>query len=169
MEPIFEVRSVLDVCAYERMHRVMMRLQHMGALYGTFAGLFFFLSLVLMTLDSWVLAILLLALGVFLIVLMVTSPKTMAKRAFETNRFAANLPYTVRFFAEDILDFTPKSEERIRYDELYRVVRTADALFLFISDSKAIVLPFAAFTRGTAQGLFQYLCMEKRVPYKIIT
>ena len=73
------------------------------------------------------------------------------------------LPYTLRFYPEEYIDYSPRGEWHTAYAALYAVRETDDLLLLYQTKFKFTIIDKRGFTRGTPEELVRFLCADGRL------
>ena len=170
MEPFFEVQGIMTEELLSKMYRAnAKRTPTRVTLEYVFFGGMFLITLALgifliYTGDfSGFLYPLLVA---FLSIMPTLLHKLAEKNTIATSRDIIGLPYTLRFYPQEYVDYSPRGEWHTAYSALYAVRETNDLLLIYQTKFKISILDKRCFTRGTPETLVSFLCSSGQVPYK---
>lgn len=166
MEPLFETQGIMTEERYRRFYLLHTQTTPLKAIVIIMSVLLFVLAAFSLLMEMSGSMIVLVSAGVCLLFWPKLAAKKYASQMDVTARYMRNKPFTLRFFADEIAEFTPIGEQHIRYEDVYRVVENQDTMLIYISASQAFVVFKSEMTRGTAQGLSVFLRCDKHLTYK---
>ena len=168
MEMLFEAQGVQSEAAYKRFQWATMVENKSLTMFRTLSVVAFLLAIVSLLVREKLSLILCLVLGVYLLI----APKKSIRGAIvELNKkksIVYKQPYTLRFFENELMHFTPYGETCVQYEMLNRVVETAEDIYLFIAPMQAYILTKSDLTKGSPSALVSFLRDTKRVPYRFV-
>ncbi len=168
MEPLFEAQGIMNENRYRRFYQLHMQSSPIKALIITMAVIMIVIGLIAAVLEMVFSAVIMLAAGICILFWPKLTAKKYGAQMDLTARYIRNKPFTLRFFEDEIAEFTPVGEMHIRYEDVYRVIESAEMLLIYISAGQAYVLFKNEMTRGDAASLSAFLCNEKHVSYKMV-
>ncbi len=166
MEPLFEAQGIINENRYRRFYLLHMQATPTKIVVVVMAVIMFFIALLAMLLEMVGSAVVLLAAGVCLLFWPRLTAKKYGAQMDLTARYMRNKPFTLRFFEDEIAEFTPVGEMHVRYEDVFRVVENAEILLIYISAAQAYVVFKNEITRGDAAALSAFLRYDKHVSYK---
>ena len=168
MEPLFEVQGVMTEEVLRKAYRVSAKRTRTRVTleYAFFGGMFFItlaLGFFLLYMGDW--SVLLYSLCVaFLAVIPPLIQKLAEKTMVTSSQDILGLPYTLRFYPEEYIDYSPRGEWHTAYAALYAVRETDDLLLLYQTKFKFTIIDKRGFTRGTPEDLVRFLHADGRFP-----
>lgn len=168
MEPIYEATGRMTKERYRRFFDINCRVTKQVPIYSICAVVFLLLSVPMWYFVHIATACILVVFAVFLFLFPRLAGKQYASMMEKTAKGQIDLPFTIRFFENEWIEFTPKGETHQRYEDIYRVVETQDAVVIYISTAQGYILYRTDFTRGEAAHLLCFLRFQKRVAYQFI-
>ena len=166
MEPLFEVQGVMTEEVLRKAYRVNAKRTRTRVTleYAFFGGMFFItlaLGFFLLYMGDW--SGLLYPLCVaFLAVIPPLIQKLAEKTMVTSSQDILRLPYTLRFYPEEYIDYSPRGEWHTAYAALYAVRETDDLLLLYQTKFKFTIIDKRGFTRGTPEDLVRFLHADGR-------
>lgn len=168
MEPIFEAQGVMDENRYRQFYLLHLQSTPAKTLMTVLAVVMFAISLFSVFFEMAFSAVVMLAAGICLLFWPKLTAKKYGAQMDLTARYIRNKPFTLRFFDDEIAEFTPVGEMHVRYEDVFRVVESADMLLIYISAGQAYVLFKNEITRGDAAALSAFLRNDKHISYKSV-
>lgn len=166
MEPLFEAQGIMNENRYRRFYLLHMRATPINKVMVVMAVIMFVIALVAAWLEMVGSAVVMLAAGVCLLFWPKLTAKKYGAQMDLTARYMRNKPFTLRFFEDEIAEFTPVGETHIRYEDVFRIVESGDMLLIYISAAQAHVVFKNELTRGDAVALSAFLHGQKHISYK---
>ncbi len=166
MEPLFEVQGIMNEHRYRRFYILHMQATPIKTVLVVMAVIMIFVALLAAVLEMVFSAVIMLAAGLCLLFWPRLTAKKYGAQMDLTARYMHNKPFTLRFFQDELAEFTPVGETHIRYEDVFRVVEGADMLLIYISAAQAYVVFKNEITRGDAVSLSAFLRNEKHISYK---
>lgn len=173
-EPEFVVEEVLTEDLYIRFNRIHLKATGMRRMFTIFGavfiviGLFGLLTKIFSEADGGDLfpIVWILILGLFLVVFMRFAPKISSRAMLKTAKGLIGRPYALWFYADKMVEYSPRGQKWYPFAELYKVVESDDLLLLYINRAQAHVFEKSYFRKGTPEALTAYLTEVCHVPYK---
>ncbi len=166
MEPLFEAQGIMNENRYRRFYLLHMQATPTKTVFLAMSVIMIVIALLAASLEMVFSAVIMLLGGICLLLLPKLTAKKYGVQMDLTARYMRNKPFTLRFFEDEIAEFTPVGEKHIRYEDVYRVVESADMLLIYISAAQAYVVFKNELTRGDAAALSAFLRNEKHISYK---
>ena len=168
MEPLFEAEGVLNKELYTRLQLAAFRENKTQVLAYVMAGVLFLLALISAATEALIAFALCVVAGIFLLLLPKISIGSAVRQLEEKTCVHFNHPFTVRFFENEMIEFTPYTETRVPYTMLHHVLETERDLFIFTGPAQAVCIPKSVIKRGSPQVLVRFLREYRGVPYKSV-
>jgi len=168
MEPLFEVQGVMDENRYHRFYELHISSTPTKAFLIVMAVIMFIIALLSLLTELLFNAIVMVIAGVALLFWPRLISKKYASQMNLTARFMRNKPFTLRFFEDEVAEFTPVGEMHIQYEDIYRVVENETMLLIYISAGQAYVIFKNELTHGNPAALTAFLRTEKHIAYKFV-
>ncbi len=168
MEPLFEVQGVMDENRYLRFYLLHIAATPAKKLLLGLAVFMFIVGLISLWLELFFGAVVMVAAGIAVLFWPKLTAKKYAAQMDLTARFMRNKPFTIRFFDDELAEFTPNGEMHIRYEDIYRVAENGEMLLIYISSAQAFVIYKNELTRGTPAAFTAFLRDQKHIPYRFI-
>lgn len=171
MEPIYEATGRMTKERYRRFFEIHSRVTKQTTVYAVCAVVCLIVGIFLwFPADTFlrVMSFIMLVFAVFFFLYPRIAGEQYASAMEKTGKGQMNLPFTLRFFENELAEFTPKGELHLRYDEIYRVVETRDAIVIYLNGAQAFTLFRTELTRGEAARLISFLRFQKQVAYKFV-
>lgn len=168
MEPLFEVQGVMTEEVLRKAYRVNAKRTRTRVTleYVLLGGIFLFtlaLGISLVRMGDWS-GLLSPAIVAFFSCLLILLHKMMEKNMVTSSQDILGLPYTLRFYPEEYIDYSPRGEWHTAYAALYAVRETDDLLLLYQTKFKFTIIDKRGFTRGTPEDLVRFLHADGRFP-----
>ncbi len=168
MEPLFEVQGIQSDDGFRRFNWATMRYQKVLTLFRVMTTLLFIGAVVSLLLGEFFSLVLCLVFGIFFLIFPKYNIEATIKDMDKKPSISYRQPYTIRFFEEEMLEFTPYNDGHIPYTMLHHVLESAEDIYLFTSSTQAFVVCKADITKGTPSALTAFLRDEKHIPYTFI-
>ena len=168
MEPLFEIQGVQEKEQYLRLNAALSRENKLSLLCYVLAAMMFVLMILTIWSGEIFSAVFTCGAGIFLLFMPKMSVKGAIKQLEEKANIFYGNPFTIRFFEDEIIEFTPYSEVHVPYAMVYRVLETEEDIFVFIAPSQAICIRKNEVQRGSAHVLVRFLREYKYIPYKFV-
>ena len=167
MEPLFEVQSCMTkelFLSFQKLH-LHLRLWNTVLLYflGA-AGILGGFSMIIVWQFPQIAAPLMIASACCLAYPII--PKTALRQAIITNPDRLNMPFTLRFYPAEYIEYSPRGEFRTAYAQLYKIVESDRLILLYQSKWMAQIVDKAAFSKGTPEELVHFLRDGRHIRYK---
>lgn len=168
MRPLYEACGTMELSRFEAINTACFKLKKLPLLFGTAMVICLIAAWIFGMANGWTYCIPPLVFACVFGVCIVRMPRSSARRLYQSAKGIANLPFTMRFFDDEFLEFTPTGEQHTRYADILFAVYTPQMLVIFISEAQGYVLYPGDFTIGTLMDLVTYLHRQKQVPFKKI-
>ncbi len=168
MEPMFEAQGVQNDDAFRRFNWAVMRDNKVLPLFRAGTVLFFVAAGISVLISEFLSFALCLCIAIFLMIMPKHSIESVIKDMDQRKSIAYRQPFTIRFFEEELMEFTPYNDSRIPYTMIHRVLETAEDVYIFTSPTQALIVQKADITKGTPSALSAFLRDEKNIAYRFI-
>lgn len=168
MEPLFEVQGVMDENRYMRFYRLHISATPTKKLMLILSVVMFVIGFLSLWLELFFSAMVMILAGILLLFWPKLTAKKYASQMDLTARYMRNKPFTIRFFEDELAEFTPNGEMHIKYEDIFRVVENEEMLLIYISSAQAFVIFKNELTRGTPAAFTAFLRDVKHIPYRFI-
>ena len=171
MEPLFEIQGVITEDLLIRMQKAHMKLTRTRmAIYYVAMAIMAVLVLIFFLLmaysGDWLSALPSFMLLLFFFLILLLLRKSVVKSVIAASRDTIGMPYTIRFYHQEYIEYSPRGEWRTSYAMIHEVRETDDLLLIYQTKAKINILEKCGFIRGTPETLVSFLCSSGQVPYK---
>lgn len=168
MEPLFEVQGIQTDEGFRRFNWATMRDQKTLAVFRAMTALLFVGAVIGLLISEFLSVVVCLVFAIFFLIFPKYSIEAAIKDMDKKPGISYRQPYTIRFFEDEMVEFTPYNDGRIPYTMIHRVLETAEDFYIFTAPSQAFIICKADMTKGTPSALTAFLRDMQHIPYKFI-
>lgn len=168
MEPLFEVQDVFDREQFLKLNAAVQRENKTSALFYTLAVILLIIAVFGIISKEFLTVFLCVVFALLFFMLPKTGINSSLKQLEEKPNIMFGQPCTLRFFEDEMIEFTPYSEMHVPYTMIDRVLETQDGIYFFVTPTQAHCIRKYAFSKGNAADLITFLRGYKSVPHKFV-